>query len=496
MSYALLSRRFHQLHHFAHLSAICGWDQATMMPEGGNDARAAALAELSLLMHERLTAPELADWFAAAQAEALSPAQQISLKEMQRRYRQASVLPGALVQAKSLAGSRCEHAWRRQRQENDWAGFLANFQEVVALSREEAAIRAEANGSRPYDSLLDLYEPGMDCAQLDSLFGQLQQWLPDLIAQVTERQASEPLVPPQGPFATATQQALGRQLMARLGFDFTRGRQDVSAHPFCGGVPSDVRITTRFNEADFTQSLMGIIHETGHARYEQGLPAQWQGLPVGEARSMGIHESQSLFFEMQLARHPGFVAQLAPLLEASFGAQPAFTPANLARLYTRVAPGYIRVDADEVTYPAHIMLRYEIEKRLIEGDIEARHIPELWDLRMQQYLGLSTAGNDKDGCLQDIHWTDGSFGYFPSYTLGALYAAQLAEALQQQLGNFASLLSQTDGLEQIFAWLQHHIWQQASLLDTDALIRQATGSPLSVAPFHRHLQARYLETQA
>ncbi|WP_409420529.1 carboxypeptidase M32 [Pseudaeromonas sp. ZJS20] len=496
MSYALLSRRFHQLHHFAHLSAICGWDQATMMPEGGNDARGAALAELSLLMHERLTAPELADWFAAAETENLDPAQRASLKEMQRRYRQASVLPGDLVQAKSLAGSRCEHAWRRQRQENDWSGFLANFQEVVALSREEAAIRAEATGGRPYDSLLDLYEPGMDCAQLDGLFAELQQWLPDLIRQVGERQATESVLQPQGPFATAAQQDLGRQIMGLLGFDFSRGRQDVSAHPFCGGVPSDVRITTRFDEADFTQSLMGIIHETGHARYEQGLPAQWQGLPVGEARSMGIHESQSLFFEMQLARDPAFIALLPPLLEASFGPQPAFAPANLARLYTRVAPGYIRVDADEVTYPAHIMLRYEIEKRLIEGDIQARDIPELWDLRMQQYLGLSTAGNYRDGCLQDIHWTDGSFGYFPSYTLGALYAAQQAEALQQQLGSFASLLSQPEGLGNLFAWLRQHIWQQASLLETDALIRQATGAPLSVAPFRRHLQTRYLERQA
>lgn len=496
MSYAQLSHRFHQLHHFAHLGAICGWDQATMMPEGGNDARGAALAELSLLMHERLTAPELADWFGAAETENLDPAKRTSLKEMQRRYRQASVLPGDLVQAKSLAGSRCEHAWRRQRLENDWPSFLSNFQEVVALSREEAAIRAEATGCRPYDSLLDLYEPGMDCTQLDSLFAELQQWLPDLIRQVTERQAAESVLPPRGPFATADQQALGRQVMELLGFDFSRGRQDVSAHPFCGGVPSDVRITTRFDEADFTQSLMGIIHETGHARYEQGLPAQWQGLPVGEARSMGIHESQSLFFEMQLARHPAFIALLPPMLEASFGPQPAFTPANLARLYTRVAPSYIRVDADEVTYPAHIMLRYEIEKRLIEGDIEARHIPELWDLRMQQYLGLSTAGNDKDGCLQDIHWTDGSFGYFPSYTLGALYAAQLAEALQQQLGSFASLLSQPDGLGNIFAWSRQHIWQRASLLETDALIRQATGAPLSVAPFRRHLQARYLEATA
>lgn len=492
MSYAKLVERFTQLHHLGHLSAICGWDRATMMPAGGNEARANALAELSLLMHQTLTAPELADWFAAAEQEVQSPAVQASLREMRRQWQQASVLPDELVQAKSLAGSRCEHAWREQRANNDWTGFLSLFREVVHLSREEASLRGAALGLRPYDSLLDLYEPGMTSAKLDQLFGDLRSWLPALIRDVCDQPSQHHILLPHGPFPIAAQAELGREVMGLLGFDFNRGRQDVSVHPFCGGVPTDVRITTRYDEADFTQSLMGIIHETGHARYEQGLPARTLALPVGQARSMGIHESQSLFFEMQLARHPDFIRQLTPRIQARFAPQPALTADNLVRLYQRVEPGLIRIDADEVTYPAHIMLRYEIEQKLIEGDLEPEDIPDLWQCRMQEYLGLDTQGDYRNGCLQDIHWTDGSFGYFPSYTLGAMYAAQFAAALQRELGDFASLLNRADGMSAILGWLEKHIWQAASRYDIDTLLKQATGEHLNPVFFRQHLTQRYL----
>ncbi|WMC11324.1 carboxypeptidase M32 [Oceanimonas pelagia] len=490
MSYSALEQHFEQLHHLQHLGAICGWDQATMMPPGGNEARAEALGTLAVLCHRQLQDPRLGDWFARAESEPLSQEQQQSLAEMRRAWRDATLLPADLVRARSLAGSRCEHAWRSLRPANDWAGFLPLFEEVVALSREAAAARSEALGLSRYDSLLELYEPGMRTQALDTLFGELSGWLPGLIAEVQEKQRLETVLSPQGPFATDKQKALGLEVMSWLGFDFHHGRLDVSAHPFCGGVSEDVRLTTRYDEADVAQALMGIIHETGHARYEQGLPAAWRRLPVGQARSMGVHESQSLFFEMQLARHPAFIARLSPLLARYFGDQPAFEPGNLARLYTRVQPGLIRVDADEVTYPAHIMLRYRIERDLIEGTLAPRHLPERWNQLMQQYLGLSTEGNDKDGCLQDIHWTDGSFGYFPSYTLGAIYAAQQAEAMQQQLGPFERLID--DDLTAVFGWLEHHIWRHASLCSTGELMARATGHVLDAAPFRRHLEQRYL----
>mgnify|MGYP000858987687 CR=1 FL=1 len=490
MSYSALSQHFEQGYHLQHLAAICGWDQATMMPSGGNQARADAMSTLAVLRHHQLQAPQLADWFAAAEQEALTPEQRVSVTEMHRQWRDATMLPSDLVAAFSQAGSRCEHAWRSLRPANDWAGFLPLFSEVLNLSRHVADARADTLGLSRYDSLLEQFEPGMRSARLDITFGELKQWLPSLITEVQAKQSTEQVLIPQGPFATDQQKALGLEVMQLLGFNFDHGRLDVSVHPFCGGVSEDVRLTTRYDEQDVAQALMGIIHETGHARYEQGLPAQWRKLPVGQARSMGVHESQSLFFEMQLARHPAFMAKLSPLLNKHFGEQAAFSADNLAKLYTRVTPGFIRVDADEVTYPAHVMLRYEIERDLIEGKLEANELPERWDALMQRYLGLSTQGNYQDGCMQDIHWTDGSFGYFPSYTLGAMYAAQQAKAIEQQLGSLDQVFDKQ--LPQVFAWLEKHIWQQASLLDTDTLLEQACGQPFSSTAFKDHLQQRYL----
>jgi carboxypeptidase Taq len=339
--------------------------------------------------------------------------------------------------------------------------------------------------------MLARYEPGMSSARLDQIFGELSAWLPTLIQTVSARQRHHSPLAPQGPFAINQQQALGKQVMGLLGFDFAHGRLDVSSHPFCGGVPTDVRITTRYDEHNFISSLMGIVHETGHARYEQGLPRDWCDQPVAAARSMGIHESQSLFCEMQLGHHPAFIRLLTPAIQQQFGQQPALSGDNLIQLYQRVEPGLIRIDADEVTYPAHIILRYEIERDLIEGRVEVADIPELWHMKMQHWLGLSTKGNDQQGCMQDIHWTDGSFGYFPSYTLGAMYAAQLRFALERELGDIATLIS-GGGLPAIFTWLNHHIWSQGSLHSTDTLIQRATGETLNPRWLREHLEQRYL----
>lgn len=408
---------------------------------------------------------------------------------MKRDWQQANLLPESLVQAQSLAGSKCEHAWRTQRGNNDWQGFEKNWAEVVTLSREEAQIRAEAKGISAYDAMLDIYEPGTTTASLDQLFSDVKTWLPSMIDQAIEKQASGQIQLPNGHYPAEKQKALGLDVMKLLQFDFEHGRLDESVHPFCGGVPSDVRITTRYDEKEFVQSLMGIVHETGHARYEQGLPKAFAGTSAGQARSMGIHESQSLFFEMQLGRSPAFVDHLAQLATNYFQGN-EFNADNLAKIYTRVEKGYIRVDADELTYPAHIILRYEIERDLMNGVIKHTDVPELWNEKMKSYLGLSTEGNYKNGCMQDIHWTDGSFGYFPSYTLGAMYAAQFMAAMKQSV-DVDSVVRSGD-LTPIFTWLSDHIWSKGSLLTTDELVKQATGETLNAKFFQAHLQARYL----
>lgn len=364
-----------------------------------------------------------------------------------------------------------------------------NWAEVVTLSREEAQIRAEAKGISAYDAMLDIYEPGTTTASLDQLFSDVKTWLPSMIDQAIEKQASGQIQLPNGHYPAEKQKALGLDVMKLLQFDFEHGRLDESVHPFCGGVPSDVRITTRYDEKEFVQSLMGIVHETGHARYEQGLPKAFAGTSAGQARSMGIHESQSLFFEMQLGRSPAFVDHLAQLATNYFQGN-EFKADNLAKIYTRVEKGYIRVDADELTYPAHVILRYEIERDLMNGVIKHTDVPELWNEKMKSYLGLSTEGNYKNGCMQDIHWTDGSFGYFPSYTLGAMYAAQFMAAMKQSV-DVDSVVRSGD-LTPIFTWLSDHIWSKGSLLTTDELVKQATGETLNAKFFQAHLQARYL----
>jgi carboxypeptidase Taq len=490
-SYDQLTSAFLKIYRFEHLQAITMWDHATNMPPGGNDARSAAMGELAAHIHRLRTAPELAPLLASAANEKLDDDGRANLREMQRVYRMSTALPDDLVHESTMAGARCEHAWRKQRPANDWAGFAVNLRDVVRLTREQAARLSDQLGVSKYDALMDRFEPGMRSAEVDRVFGAVKQWLPDLIQRVRARQAKDTVIAAKGPFPVAAQRALCERVMKLLQFDFDGGRLDVSTHPFSGGVPEDVRLTTRYSEDDFEKSLMGTIHETGHGRYEQHRPRALLGQPVSEARSMAIHESQSLSFEMQLGRSRGFMQLLAPLLREYLGAQPAFEPDNLFKLYTRVVPGYIRVDADEVTYPAHVILRYEIERPLIEGEIEVDDIPALWDDKMMKLLGVDTRGNFKDGPMQDIHWTDGAYGYFPCYTLGAMYAAQWFATIRAQRPALDAEIARGE-LAGVFDWLRANIWDRASRYETADLCKRASGSALDPAHFKSHLETRYL----
>ena len=492
-AYKKLVEQFQKIYRLEHFGSIAQWDQAAMMPAGSNQARSEAMAELHSLLHGLKTAPAVGEWLDQSQHPSLDEETQASLREMERVYKNATLIPDDLVKAQTLMSSKCEHAWRTQRPDNDWTGFSSNLKEVVKLTREEASLRAEHNGVSRYDALLDLYEPGMNSTKLDTLFGDMKTWLPGLIEQAVDKQASFSVIYPKGPFAINDQKTLGKEVMTLLGFDFNHGRLDVSTHPFCGGVSEDVRLTTRYKEDDFMEALMGTIHETGHGRYEQNRPDN-RHLPIGQARSMGIHESQSLFFEMQLGRSPDFLSLLQPLIKKHLcpESSPDFIDINnLERLYTRVRPGKIRVEADEITYPAHVILRYDIEKALIEGEIEVDDIPELWNKKMQESLGIHIGNDYANGCMQDIHWPMAAFGYFPSYTLGAMYAAQLFAALKQQLPDIEASIRQGN-LTPIFDWLKTNIWSQASRYLTDDLITRATGESLSGKHLQYHLQQRYI----
>jgi carboxypeptidase Taq len=499
MSYVALTARYRRTAHLQHVEAIASWDEAAMMPTGGGEARAEALATLRVLLHELQTDPALGDLFQAAEGERargeLGPWEAANLREMKRGYLRDTALPADLVQRSSLAESRCEQAWRRLRPLNDWAGMLPLLQEVISAKREVAAALGERLGLSPYDALLDGYEPGARSATIDALFAELRAFLPGFIASTVERQRQQRVVDPVGPFPVDRQHWLGMQVARRVGFDFDHGRLDVSHHPFCGGVPRDVRITTRYDQADFASSLMAVLHETGHAKYEQNLPGAWLDQPVGRARSMGLHESQSLFQEMQVSRSRDFLELVAPLVreafpEAAARVPAAFTADNLHLRYTRVRPDFIRVDADEATYPCHVLLRYDLERELIAGSLPLADLPAAWDAGMRALLGLATGDDHRNGCLQDVHWPAGLFGYFPTYTLGALVAAQLFAAARRALPDLAGQLRAGE-LAPLNAWLRDAVWSRGSLLPTDELVQAATGAPIGTQAFVAHLQHRY-----
>ncbi|MCC7276541.1 MAG: carboxypeptidase M32 [Alphaproteobacteria bacterium] len=490
-AYGHLLARFRRIGLLDEAGRILHWDAATMMPSGAADGRAEQLAALRETAHGLLTAPDVGEWLAAVDDGALDAAGRADVALMRRRRLRAAALPGDLVTAISLADSRCEMAWRAARAADDFATVRPLLQRVLELTREEAQATGEALGLAPYDALLDAHEPGLAAADCERVFAALESFLPDLLGAALERQAlrGEPLAP-RGPFPAARQDALARRVMADLGFDFDHGRLDLSAHPMSVGAPDDVRITTRWDEADALAGLYAVVHETGHALYERGLPAARRWQPAGEPRGMAVHESQSLIFEMQAGRSPAFAVFLAPLLAAAFGADVAWGPENLHRLVTRVRRGLIRVDADEVSYPLHVVLRFRLERAMLAGDLALADLPGAWRDGMQRLVG-AVPPDDRDGCLQDIHWYDGAFGYFPSYTFGALMAAQLYDAAARAEPEMPRAVGRGD-FAPLVAWLRRHVHGLGATRSWQQILEGATGRPLDVAVFRRHLEARYL----
>ena len=485
--------RFRRMGLIGDANAMLGWDRAAVMPEGGNGSRSEVVAALSVLRHEMLTDGRVGDLIDEAGGDnRLDDWQRANLAEMRRWRLHATAVPSDLVSALSKARAESEMVWRKARPASDLAMLMPHLKKVLELTREKAKAKSGALGVPPYEALMDEYEPGGRTERIDAIFDDYAAFLPDFLDRVLTRQSSLPApVRPQGPFPIERQKALGERLMKVIGFDFAHGRLDVSAHPFCGGVPDDVRITTRYAEDDFTQSLMGVLHETGHAMYERQLPDRWRWQPVGEARGMSVHESQSLLIEMQVCRGPEFMAFAAPLMcEAFGGSGPAWKPENLRRIYSAVSRSFIRVEADEVTYPAHVILRYRLEKAFIAGDLRLEDVPGAWAAELKRLLGIAPP-DDRRGCLQDIHWPEGIFGYFPTYSLGAMTAAQLFAAARRADSSILPSITKGD-FGPLMGWLKANVHGLGSKLSTDALLTRATGRPLDPTVFKAHLTARYL----
>jgi len=492
MSFQKLDELCRRLDALDHAIAILGADEATHMAVGGGEARAEAMSVLAGMYHRQATDPQVEEWIGAAEAEELSGDQAAALREFRRRYVNLTCLPAEFVERQTRSRMRCEQLWRELRARNDWAGFAPALDGVVAMAREEAQLRAEALKLAPYDAMMEQYDPGNRVADIAPVFAELKAFLVDFVPRAlavqAERLAKRPLKALSGAYPVERQRELGLAMMAAVGFDMTHGSLSISHHPFCGGVPTDVRITTRYRTGEFLSSLMGVLHETGHALYEQGLPREWAHWPLGKARGMAIHESQSLFVEKQIGRNPAFWRWALPVVEQHLGE--AWTLPDILPHVHHVERGLIRVDADEVTYPLHIILRFELEQELISGRLATADLPEAWDAKMTEYLGLSTADDPANGPMQDVHWPSGAFGYFPSYTLGAMIASQQWAAIGRDIPDADAEIA-AGRFDAINDWRRERIWSQGSRWSTPELLQRATGEKLNAAHFTSHLKRRY-----
>jgi carboxypeptidase Taq len=492
--YQQLEQEFRRLHAFRGAASVLRWDSAVMMPRGSSDLRGEQLAALETESHGLLTSPRVSRLIDRAEAnlQGLDGWQLANIREMRRERDHAIATPQNLVSRLARATSRAEVKWVEARQKSDFSIFAPHLEEVINLLRDKATLLGKAFNLERYDALSDEFSPGLRSSEIDTIFTSLGRRLPGLIQEVTELQAKRAPKEIAGRFTPAKQRQLATEIMRALGFPFDRGRLDESEHPFTGGVPGDVRITTRFSSTDPLTGLMGVLHETGHAMYDVGLPEAWRGQPVGRDRGMALQESQSLLLEMVICRNRPFLRYVRPLFEKVFGVDgPEWEVENLYQLLIRVRRSLIRVDADEVTYPVHIMLRYELENEILKGELSIKDVPEAWNSRMEDRLGVRPS-NDAEGCLQDVHWAVGSFGYFPSYAIGAVIAGQLYESLRSDrpelddeiaAGNFGGL----------FDWLRTNVHSLGASLSTPELIKNATGKALSASSWLRYVETKYLE---
>jgi len=488
-AYDHLTAAYRDLHYLRAVNEHLHWDQATYLPAGGQGQRAAQLATLAALLHQQATRPELGEWLDRAAAEALEPLEQRNLALMARDYRRRVAIPEVLARETARVTAEAWAAWRSAREADDFPAFAPHLERVVAVVRERATLLAD--GGSAYGALLDDYEPGLTEADLEHLFAPLQAGLTELAARIRDAGVHLDAARLAGEFPIPAQQRLAARLAEAMGFDFTRGRIDTTVHPFCSGTLGDVRLTARYDMADLREAIGGIIHETGHGLYEQGLDPALADQPVGVALSMGIHESQSRLWENQVARSRAGAAWLRDALREVFPTPFATVgQEEIYRAMNVVAPGLIRTEADEVHYNLHILLRWEIERGLIAGEIPVAELPGLWRERMRAWLGVEVP-NDRDGCLQDVHWSS-DFGYFPTYTLGNLYAAQLYAAMRREIADLDDRVAAGDLLP-LRDWLRQGIHCHGSRLTQAELIHQASGAPLSVEPLLTYLNGKFGE---
>ncbi|MEM7164944.1 MAG: carboxypeptidase M32 [Planctomycetota bacterium] len=471
--------------------SLLSWDQETLMPRNGAAGRAGALGDLTEVVHRMATSADYEKHLVAAEEAASSsgdPLAEALCRESRRQFDRRRNVPAELAEKIAATASQSQAVWAQARRDDDFAKFLPCLQELLELKREEA--RAVEPDADPYDTLLGNYEPGCDGATVEKLVNEVKPTLVRLVSEYAEKSQAVPAeFLDSGGFDVDAQAAFGRDIVERMGFDFDCGRIDTSNHPFCSGITlRDVRMTTRYYE-DSIESVFSLIHEAGHGLYEQGLDPKWQGTPLASAVSLGIHESQSRLWENIVARGRPFWQFYYPILREHFpGRFDAVDMDTFLRAVNRVRPSLIRVEADEVTYSLHVMLRFELERQLVRGEVEARELPGIWRERMREYLGVEPT-DDRDGVLQDIHWSFGAFGYFPTYFLGNLYSAQFYEKAAETIPDLDGKIGQGT-LAPLREWLRTEIHLPGTRYSATELCEKVTGRPLDASLYGRYLEQK------
>jgi len=475
-------------------ASLLGWDQETYMPEAAASFRAEQLSWLSSRAHELGTSAAWHDALeeATQQSDAADGLTIACLREMKRRYHLATKLPVALVAAETSASSIAKHAWVQARKDNDFASFVPHLQGLVDIARQKAELWGYAN--EPYDALLDCHERGATTASISLLFDGLRTQLSRLARAAVMRSASRAKTLPAGPYPEENQKIFNEMIARDIGFDYQAGRIDTTAHPFCTTLgPRDIRLTTRYEEHDFTSSLFGVLHEAGHGMYEQGLPGTQPGMASDDAVSLGIHESQSRLWENHVGRSLPFWEKWYPKACDLFPQLRDFSLADFMSFVQRAEFSPIRVEADEATYDLHILLRFDIERRIFRNQLPLAGLPEAWNEAYRELFGETPVDNTQ-GCLQDIHWSMGAFGYFPTYTLGNLQAAQLHRAAAKDENINRSLA--VAEYRPLLAWLRENIHRHGALFEPAELMTRATGEAPNASHYLAYLQDRYLAGEA
>ena len=471
-------------------AAVIGWDQETYLPAAAAKHRADQLAWLSSRAHELATSDAWrADLEAAEAADVGTDFKHTAnLRELRREFDRATKLTVELVARDSVASSLAKHAWAEARERSDFSRFAPHLETLLGIAREKADLWGYRD--EPYDALLEGYERATSTAAVADLFDAMRPSLRDIAAKAVENSKSHAPELPNGPYPIEAQQRFNAQVAAAIGFDFDAGRIDTTTHPFCTTLgPRDIRLTTRYMESDFTSSLFGVLHEAGHGLYEQGVPAEDFGLPSGSAVSLGIHESQSRLWENHVGRSREFWEKWYPAAQEHFPQLDGFPLEKFLRYLWRAEFSPIRVEADEATYDLHILLRFGIERRMMNGSLAVADVPDAWNEGFRELFGFAPP-DDRRGCLQDIHWSMGGLGYFATYTLGNINSAQLFAAARKDPA-VAAGLQQADQLP-LLEWLRKNVHAHGATLDPAKLIEQATGSPPSTADYLAHLENRYL----